>query len=195
MQKPTLIAIHLMLALITASQAFGTQQHQFKTDSCDPAQADGSFLRFEMDHSKLGLKPHPFTTCIQEAMLSWETGPDGFRNIQIDIPVSAINTGNDSRNRKMWKKCLAAPEFPTIQVRIPQIPWGTTPLILPAEITIRATTHPIQIEITACSANLVQGQAQMNFKALGIPDPSILVAKLHEILKVNFRMELPNPAP
>lgn len=122
----------------------------------------------------------------------------------ITIPVSALDTDSASRDEEM-RDSMEAGRFPSIRVDMPQISPSCEERQLAdgvactyatkGTVTIRDVTLPIAmsggIRRGDAGAILVDGTTQLDWSQFGVKDPSILIAKVDEQVKIEFEITLP----
>lgn len=122
----------------------------------------------------------------------------------LTIPVSALDTGSESRDDEM-RDSMESNRFPSIHVEMPRISPSCDVRALvvgsactyatKGTVTIRDVTLPIALEgdvnREARGTLLVKGSTHLDWSAFGVKDPSILIAKVNEEVKIRFVMTLP----
>lgn len=121
---------------------------------------------------------------------------------ELNAPVAQFNTENRSRDSEL-KKVMAEPEYPKVTLTIesaedvctPEIvkKSGSCTGILSGKLTIRDVTKDIQIPYKVVNEDGVfkaSGEFQLKWADYGVEDPSILIAKLHDTVKVSFWTKL-----
>ncbi len=123
----------------------------------------------------------------------------------LSIPVSALDTDSESRDEEM-RESMEASRFPSITVTVPSLSPGceersitadaTCPYSSQGAVTIRDVTLPIQLSGTIrrgdAGSLIVEGNTSLDWSLFGVKDPSILIAKVDEQVKIAFRILLPD---
>ena len=122
----------------------------------------------------------------------------------LSIPVSALDTDSESRDEEMHD-CMESTKFPTITIDMPRITPSCTEKELASHapcsysttgaVTIRDVTLPLALagSITqdASGTISVSGSTHLDWSKFGVKDPSILVAKVNEDVRISFNLGLP----
>jgi polyisoprenoid-binding protein YceI len=122
----------------------------------------------------------------------------------LTLPVASLDTGSESRDEEM-RECMEIENYPSISVEVPEIRPSCEERALTAEpacpystkgsITIRNVTLPSAITGTihrnAQGEIVVDGVTQINWAQFGVKDPSILIARVNEVVSISFRITLP----
>ena len=122
----------------------------------------------------------------------------------LSIPVSALDTDSQSRDEEM-RESMEADRFPFITVSVPSLIPGceersitadnTCPYSSQGAATIRDVTLPIHlsgvIRRGKAGSLIVEGSTSINWSLFGIKDPSILIARVDEQVKISFQIVLP----
>lgn len=166
----------------------------FTTKDYDSGIKNTNKLTFEGESTKMGLITTKWHGVVKDFNVKLDENGKTVKDIEILFPITSMDTDNSSRNDKMQNHCLGAAEYKDIKVKIPG------PIILdgkenkyPSTILIRGQEKPVDVTITA---NLVgekiiaTGSAQLSFKNLEIPDPSIFIAKVNDVITVIFAVEI-----
>jgi polyisoprenoid-binding protein YceI len=123
--------------------------------------------------------------------------------VSLSLPVRSFNTDNSMRDSRLMEVMLVE-QYPTVDVELSGLSGGCTPALvmrdktcrdqLSGTLTIRGTEQPVSIPVTISFAAdghfHVAGEYSFAWPDFGIEDPSIFVAKLHPIVKIQFSVEL-----
>ena len=122
----------------------------------------------------------------------------------LSIPVSSLDTASESRDEEM-RDSMDANQFSSIQVEMPRISpsCDVRTLVVGSAcayatngtIRIRDVTLPIalsgDVHRDRSGALVVAGSAQLDWSKFGVKDPSILIARVSEQVKIIFTINLP----
>ncbi len=170
-------------------QAQNRQEQRFH----DAGHGD-DYLHFQLTSTKAGFITTNVDGRVRDFQLSYERDGEAVQNARIVFPVRAMTTDNGGRDDKMWGFCLDAEHHPDIEVAIPGPISVTTQGDVLGRIKIRGQWHPIPITLTARpggGGTVVDGEAVVSFSRLGIPDPSIWIASVHDDIRIRFHMAVP----
>ncbi|WP_412471143.1 YceI family protein [Halobacteriovorax sp. RT-2-4] len=181
--KVFFIFILLQVSTIAASKL------SLKYDNFEQAANAQNRIIFNMSSTKAGLITTDFQGVVKGAKITYtKDGMGSYKDISIQIDAKKLDTDNESRNEKMYEKCLEVEKNPHINVHIPgpirlgELNKGT--------IEVRNKKHSIDIFIerlaSADGQMSLVGKAVLSLKKLEIPDPSIWIATVHDEIEVNF---------
>ena len=125
-------------------------------------------------------------------------------NVEIAIPVLAMDTDNTSRDEEM-KNAMNSDQFPAVHLSIQDIPEICDPESVTLEkpcffsakvnLTIRDVSREVllrsSVHLNASREYEVSGTTSFKWSDFGVRDPSIFIAKVHEEVMVQFSVKLP----
>lgn len=171
----------------------------YKTNSYKQASTQDQFLKFTGSSTKLGFITTSFDGFAREFQVDYElknTATDNAINsLAITIPVQALDTDNSSRDEKLHDFCLNAKEFKHIKAQ-------TTETISLQEVKNQQTTLALTIKdkilkIPALYSVIrmekgfeISFSTEFSIKESSIPDPSIAIAKVKDLIKIEGRIKL-----
>ncbi|POB13441.1 YceI family protein [Halobacteriovorax sp. DA5] len=181
--KIVFILIFLQVSNISASQL------SLKYESFEQALNAQNRIIFNMSSTKAGVITTDFQGVVKVASITYKKNKNGrYKDISIKIDAKELDTDNESRNEKMYEKCLEVNQNPHIIVRIP----GPVRLgeLNPGIIEVRNKKHSVDIfiekNIAADGKISLVGKSVLSLKKLEVPDPSIWIATVHDDIEVNF---------
>ncbi|MBC7174481.1 MAG: YceI family protein [Polyangiaceae bacterium] len=152
-------------------------------------------LRFELESTKGGVIHSKVEGHVQDFAVSYDRDGQTVRDVRLVFDVNKMDTDNGRRDEKMKDICLGADRFPTVEVSIP----GAVPEhahgSVPARIKVRGRWHPIRLQLSARpdgSQTMIEGRASVSLSSLGVPDPSIWIARVRDRVDISFRMTFPS---
>lgn len=135
----------------------------------------------------------------------WLEVPDDFHSIrgEITFPVAAFDTDNENRNQKL-KKVMHAEDFPNVTFELlNSIPTLCDPATLTnlqncdfeieGELSINNVKRNILLKSQITSFNStykISGSTSIKWADFNVDDPSILIAKLYDDVKIEFLVTL-----
>lgn len=180
-------ALIALLIMLTSFSLLAESKINLNYTSYEEAKKGSSFVVFNMESTKAGMITTSFDGVVKEATISYKKTKGSFKDIVIRIKATSLDTDNDSRNDKMYDKCLSVSKFPTIEVSIP----GQVKLdnLNDAKISIRGKIHSIKVRLSFDKKSQeVSGSADLSLKSLQIPDPSIWIASVRDKIEVKFKI-------
>lgn len=182
--------IILVLILSLSAHAF---EAKYDFSEYGDAEKANSFLSFHLDTKKLGLFKSSVTGFVKkfEANGDWKNGQ--LKNATVSFAAKDVSTDLYARDDKMWNYCFDFKKFEKISLSIKeaQLKDGETVKVM-AQMQIRGKMKEVPLEMTMKMNNgkeVVTGSGELSIKGLEIPDPSIGVASVEDLIHVNFRIE------
>jgi polyisoprenoid-binding protein YceI len=181
--RATLLAAALLSLLPAAGHAQDRARVRLEGGASD-------FLRFQLRSVKAGFIGTSVDGHVRDFEVSYERVGDGARDVRVTFPVRAMTTGDGGRDAKMWSYCLDAEHHPRVEIEIPGRLGATFSGEVPARMRVRGSWRPIRVQLTARRAGastVVEGRARVSLAQLGVPDPSIWIARVEDAVTITFR--------
>lgn len=137
---------------------------------------------------------------------AWLSDPKDFKSINIDIsiPVNSFDTNDESRDEEM-REIMHSEKFPLVQFQMhspvdiynpKEVAASQEPLSFPCQgnLSISGVTKLVPLIATISKAEndyIISGSTTIKWSDFSIEDPSILIAKLHPDVLINFSLSLP----
>lgn len=168
---------------------------KFKLKSYDDAENSQDFLRFVGSSTKFKILTTKFEGYAKEFTVSYEKRDLTVSNVLITIATSQLDTNSDSRNEKMFNKCLLVDKYPLITGKLKQpivlgaIQEGESEILL--RIKDRELVRKIKYRIVEKNEKFqIYFSTDFSFIEAGIADPSIAIAKVAEIFLIEGNITL-----
>ncbi|MBT3236606.1 MAG: YceI family protein [Bdellovibrionales bacterium] len=167
----------------------------FSYSSYEAAVKAATHLHFEMESTKAGIITTGFTGVVKKFDTTFVRQGKAIQSgATISFAVKDMDTDVDGRNEKMYTQCFSAKEYPTIKVQLgAPITIGVAEQSYPATINLRGAELPITIRVTikeVAEGILVSGNSNVTLSALKIPDPSIWIATVRDMVEIKFKLLL-----
>jgi polyisoprenoid-binding protein YceI len=154
--------------------------------------SDSNFIKFGSESTKFGLLTTSFEGKILSFSISGKMDKDGFENVLVKIPVSSLSTDLGARDEKMQDEILNKSSHPEIRISfLSKIPLGEGEQR--AVMNIQGRDHPINLSVKVvenAGVRVVSGSGSFKLTELGLPDPSIAIAKVRDQFDLSFRVEV-----
>lgn len=156
------------------------------------------FLKFFVKSTKAGI----ITTTVDGVVKEFNIDTQVFRSSEkttinkahVSFSVSSMDTDNSSRDDKLQNYCLEKDNFPQIQVTIKK-PFVQLALMKEESIggllMIRGKSFPLELKVhfeVVDSRPVIVGNAQFKISEVGVPDPSIWIARVHDEVQISFKL-------
>jgi polyisoprenoid-binding protein YceI len=165
----------------------------FTYESYELALGSTNKIVFEMESTKGGFITTGFTGVVKTFDLKFSRqGATIEKGTTLSFLVASMDTDVDGRNEKMYNKCFSYKEFPSIKVVLNSaIEVDGKEKSIAGTISVRGVNHPLFLKIKAESVGpniLVTGSTQVTLSALKIPDPSIWIASVRDMVEIKFSL-------
>jgi len=155
-------------------------------------------LQFSVTSTKVGLFSSDVPGYVKNFNVKYDIRNEMMiQNANISFAIDSMDTDNTTRDEKMKNLCLGMSQFQRIEVRInkPFSLKDNDEFNIPGEVLIRGKWNPVTMNIVVkkMEKELMLGiSSQWSLQKLSIPDPSILVAKLSDEIKINATIYIQN---
>lgn len=192
----------IFFLILFSLSSFATTQN-FKTSNFDSATREPQYLKFIGSSTKLGLFTTQFVGHAKEFQMNYDLSKKDDRlfidKLSIEIPSLSLDTDNSSRDEKLHHTCLSTDMYKTIKAE----------LLEKVELTeIKNQKRSLQLHVRGHSTNIpalysilktstgfeIHFSTEFSIKETGIPDPSIAIAKVHDIIKIEGKILLDPPS-
>lgn len=188
---------YLLAVLILLSfPCFGFDQH-FEYANYEKAEEAESFIRFDMESTKLGVITTEFSGFVKKFDIHNEIDHSGAKNLVVTFKVKNLDTDSDGRNEKMWGLCFDSDKYPEMKVEFPRKIFLKKKSYRDEDAFLYIRGKKYQIKVSFILKNegedlLVSGGSKLSLKELNIPDPSIAIASVNDEVHVGFKLRLKN---
>lgn len=171
----------------------------FKTQSFDAAKKESQYLKFTGTSTKFGFVSTDFDGYAKEFSIETTIGKKENQpqliKAKIDIVATSLDTDNSSRNEKLHTKCLNAEIYKNITAELiePVLLNESTDQKANLKLTVRDTTMTIPsiYSIKKIENGFeIEFTTQFSFKEAHIPDPSIAIAKVEDLIKLSGKIRI-----
>lgn len=189
----------LLVFLIIMAFSNSVLGDTFKTENFDTAKKESQYLKFTGTSTKFGFVSTEFDGYAKEFNIVSTVENTGgalrLSKAKIDIVATSLDTDNSSRNEKLHSKCLSAETYKHITAELtePVLLNESTDQKTNLKLTIRDTTITIP-SIYSVKKNEngfeIEFSTQFSFKEAHIPDPSIAIAKVEDLIKISGKFKI-----
>ena len=171
------------------------QEVKYKYSSFKEAEKEKNYLKFVGSSTKFKLFTTSFEGYAKEFSFSFDKNEMTLTNVEISIVANQIDTDNDTRNDKMYQKCLVVEKYPRITAKIPKAfilkdgEVAETDVIL----TIKDKDLSRKLKYTTKENQgifEIHFNTDFSFLEAGIEDPSIAIAKVSELFLIEGTIQL-----
>jgi len=155
-------------------------------------------LQFSVTSTKVGLFSSDVPGYVKNFNVKYDIRNEMMiQNANISFAIDSMDTDNTTRDEKMKNLCLGMSQFQRIEVRInkPFSLKDNDEFNIPGEVLIRGKWNPITIGVVVKKEGkelMLKMTSEWSLQKLSIPDPSILVAKLSDEIKINATIYIQN---
>lgn len=189
------LTLALLGHLFLLNNSFAKQISREVNFSSFEEAAKAAHLTWIVESTKVGL----FSSDVSGYVLNYRYQADYdednkiLRNMVLSFPISAMNSDSESRDEKLHKLCMGAPDFKEIVVTI------AGPIFLKdykrrnysGIVNIRGKNKDFVISFKPTFEQqhfTLRGESEWSLKKMEIPDPSIAVAKLSDEIRLKISL-------
>jgi methyltransferase len=182
------------LFLLVISSKLAATEVIYHVDSYKEALESRNYIKFEGESTKFGFVTTGFDGYAKDIKIDYEFSGETVKRFNLSIPVKGMDTDLDSRNEKMFNEIFNMGKFPEIIVKCSEnllLKEGEQTIDMFFTVREKVTKKEVKI-ITEKRGNkyFVSGETSLSIKELGLPDPSIVIAKVRDDIKLKFAVEL-----
>ncbi|OUS00207.1 hypothetical protein A9Q84_03210 [Halobacteriovorax marinus] len=182
-----------ILLLLLISFNLSATEIKFTSADYDQALENKSTIIFDMESTKAGFITSGFKGVAKSFSVDFKRVGDTFKDVKITIPVSAMDTDIDARNEKMYEECFDFKNNQNIIVKFKSAYLLGFNGIQKGSILIRGKWFDIDLKIDSKmvgGVTLINGSSSLSIKDLEIPDPSIWIASVRDLIELTFKIEI-----
>jgi len=182
----------LLLLLGMNSLAAAELSHQFK--DYKEAKKSENFIKFEGQSTKLGIITTKFDGYAKEFKVHYDLNNNQLNELDVNVLVKGLDTNVSSRDDKMLNDILSISNSPEIHARIQERVilsegWQTINMIF--SIKGKQVTKSVKFNVEKkANGFFVTGSTVLGLQELGLPDPSIVIAKVNDSFDLSFAIML-----
>jgi polyisoprenoid-binding protein YceI len=169
---------------------------KINTNSFDEANKKDHFLKFKGKSTKLGLITTEFIGLAKSYTINYEIKENKISTLEITIDKKLLDTDNKMRDEKMHTESLLAEKNNVIKVRLLK----DITLAEVTDSTVNVSIKVIEKELIIPliyqikiqdDQSIITFNTKFSFIEAGIPNPSIMVAKVDEFFSIEGRIIIP----
>ncbi|PIK14863.1 YceI family protein [Halobacteriovorax sp. JY17] len=189
--KNTILILYILLSTNIFAENF---QGEVSSKTFHEAKEKKSRLQFIVVSTKAGMFSSDVDGYVKT--FSYQSEFDSknliLRNMKINFKASSMDTDGGSRDEKLHNLCMDVSKFPKVEISVggPLFLKDSRKRSYNGTVKIRGKEKKFQIELSTTRASndtyQIKGSSTWSLKEMGIPDPSIFIAKLSDEIKINI---------
>lgn len=159
----------------------------------ETAKKSKPFLKFTVKSTKVRLITSDVDGYVKNFKYSFDYNRQYkiIRNMKLAFFVKSMDTDIQSRDKKLHNYCLSHKKYPiiTIEVRGPIFLNQMKEKNYPAQVSIRGKDKKVLVKLKNTFKNnmmIMTGKSLWTFSKMEIPDPSIMIAKLSDEIRIEL---------
>jgi methyltransferase len=186
--------IPYLFILILFVNPINAKEISHHVNNFEDAKKAEDYIKFEGASTKLGFITTGFDGYVKEFKVNYDLIDNQINKLEVTINTSTLDTDLGSRNEKMINSILEADKYPQIHAAIiDKVEMKNGDQIVNMIFTVKnqKLTRPVKIKIEKLGEHfLVIGTTILGLKELGLPDPSIVIAKVKDEFNLKFLIHL-----
>lgn len=158
------------------------------------AKKSENYIKFEGASTKLGFITTGFDGYARDFKINYDLINTQLNNLEVKIVIATLDTDVESRNDKMVNSILNKDKYPEIHAAIiDKVILVNGEQMVNMEFTINGhkLIRPVKINVEKkLDYLLISGTTSIGLKELGLPDPSIVIAKVRDDFNLKFSIHL-----
>lgn len=195
--RNTLFILNLFLLLSLNSVFAQNIKGGFSFSNYDQAKNSDTHLKFTVVSTKVGLFSSEVDGYVKafQYEAQYDDKNQILRQMTLRFDPKMMDTDGESRDEKLHAKCMEADKYPELKVVIESAAFlkDKREQTYNSKVFIRGQEFevPVKMKVSFDEDSqqiIVVGSSLWSLQALGIPDPSIAVAKLSDEITINFQL-------
>jgi methyltransferase len=182
------------LFLLVLSSNLVATEINYHVENYKQAAEAKNYIKFEGASTKFGLVTTGFDGYAKDIKIDYELSGEVVKKLNLSIPIKGMDTDLDSRNEKMFNEIFDMEKYPEIFVKCSEnliLKEGEQTIDMFFTIREKMTRKEVKIKTEKRGSKyFVTGETSLSIKELGLPDPSIMIAKVRDDIKLKFAVEL-----
>ncbi|WP_185903108.1 isoprenylcysteine carboxylmethyltransferase family protein [Bacteriovorax stolpii] len=191
-EKKRFIPFIFMLCL--AVLPLHAKEKVFQTPNYNEAKKNESFLKFQSTSTKLGLISTNFDGYAKDFKINYQLEQDHLKDLEVSVAVKSLDTDVGSRDDKMHNQIMDAEKYPELKASYTgpvELTEGTQTINMIFTIKDKKVSRPVTFTVSKKDSKiLVNGSAKLGLQEMGLPDPSIMIAKVRDLFDIEFNVVL-----
>ena len=181
----------IIFCILMLFQVVIAKEISVEYQSYDEALNGKNIIVFDMESTKAGIITTAFKGVVKSFKMNFDLTDKVIKNSELYFFVANMDTDNNSRNEKMHDLCFSSATFPDISVELGDIPYGVS--TLNGKISLRGKEYPILVNVDVSRIQekvIVKFKSEVSLKKLNIPDPSIFIASVRDLVELSGSVEI-----
>ena len=162
--------------------------------SYEEAKNNQNFLKFQSTSTKLGLITTSFDGYAKNFKVSYDEKGEVLSGLEVNLFVKSFDTDIKLRDEKIHTTIMEAEKFPILKAifsgPIHLMP-GDQNINMTFTIKDKNITRPVALHFIQKEGKwLITGKTQIGLQEMGLPDPSIAIAKVRDLFDIEFSLLL-----
>lgn len=164
------------------------------SNSYKEAKANEQYLKFQNTSTKFGFITTDFDGYAKEFKITYDLAGDRLSNLEVTLPIKSLDTDVGSRDEKMHTTIMDAEKYPNLTASFTgpvNLLEETQSIDMTFTIKDKKITRPVSFIVNKKTGKIqIKGTAQLGLKDMGLPDPSIAIAKVRDLFDIEFNVHL-----
>lgn len=185
---------YVLTLLLIFNAPLKAEEVHYQFNNYDEAKKSDNYVMFESASTKLGFITTIFNGYAKKIKINYDLKDKKISHLETTIEAQDLDTDNSSRNNKMFNTTLEIEKYPVIKVVINEtVSLTEGEHVAEMQFFIKDKQVSKQVHFLVEEKNgkyLIHGSTLLSLKELGLPDPSIVIATVRDILDLKFSITL-----
>ncbi|MEA9355780.1 isoprenylcysteine carboxylmethyltransferase family protein [Bacteriovorax sp. PP10] len=185
---------YFLILLLTINLPLSAEEIHYQFKDYKEAKKSENYINFESTSTKFGMINSTFDGYAKDITVKYHLNGKVIEHLETIIESNTLDTDVDSRNQKMFNSILETDKYPQIKI------------VINEKVTLSEGEHQVEMiffikdkQILKKVSYVVEvkngkfwiyGKTALGLKELGLPDPSIIIAKVRDLFDLKFSITL-----
>lgn len=185
---------YVLILLFVINLPLSAEEVHYQFKDYKDAKKSENYISFESTSTKFGLMSSTFDGYAKDIRIKYSLNGKSIERLEALIESKSLDTDVDSRNQKMYSSILDTDNFPLIKIIIDEkasLSEGehqtNMTFIIKDKVIVKKVDYFVEVKN---GKYLISGKTSLGLKELGLPDPSIIIAKVRDLFDLKFSITI-----
>lgn len=185
---------YFLVLLLTINLPLSAEEIRYQFKDYNEAKKAENYISFESSSTKFGIITSTFDGYAKDITIKYHLNNKVVERLETIVDSRSLDTNVDARNHKMFNSILETEKYPQIRIVINDkltLSEGEHHIEMVFFIKDKQVSKKVDYVVEVKDGkNLIHGKTTIGLKELGLPDPSIAIAKVRDLFDLKFSITL-----
>lgn len=185
---------YFLVLFLTVNLSLSAEEIHYQFKDYKDAKKSENFITFESTSTKFGVMTSSFDGYAKDIVIKYHLNGKTIEHLETIIDSKSLDTDVDSRNQKMYASILEADKYPQIKIVINEkilLSEGENQTEMIFYIKDKQVIKRVNYFVEVKNGKFfISGKTSLGLKELGLPDPSIIIAKVRDLFDLKFSISI-----